>query len=224
MIFRLIIGFGIGIGLSGWSYADISLEQAMRSELAKKFAHAQIELNTPSLGGGLSITDSVRSATLISESRGIADFVVMTKAGHRQVAQIAFSAMVPAFIANSRVRPGEKLSASNFKLQQINVAHGLAYEYRGLMLSPETNLDQFEARQTILEGQYPLSSGIQKIPDIRRGDSVRVQLMSGDIQLTTQGTAQEPAYLNGAVRVLTNKTKKELIGKALDNGVVEVRL
>ena len=44
------------------------------------------------------------------------------------------------------------------------------------------------------------------------------------MSLTTAGTAEEPAYFDAPVRVMAAKTKRELVGKLLAGGVVEVRL
>ena len=51
-----------------------------------------------------------------------------------------------------------------------------------------TDIAHLEARQTILEGQTLLSSAVERIPDVRRGDSVRVQLVSNGIMLSIAAT------------------------------------
>jgi flagella basal body P-ring formation protein FlgA len=132
--------------------------------------------------------------------------------------------MVPTFVALKRIHPGEKLSRGEFQIQPINIAQGLAYQYRGVMLGSKEKIEGLEARQTILEGQYPLTSGVERIPDIRRGDTVELKIVSGTIRLSTMGQVQEPGYLGESVRVLTRKAKKELVGKLRAGGIVEVRL
>jgi len=38
------------------------------------------------------------------------------------------------------------------------------------------------------------------------------------------GTVQEPGYLNKNIRILTQKSKKELVGQLKEGGIVEVKL
>lgn len=141
-----------------------------------------------------------------------------------------FSALMPAWIASRRVFPGEKLDPSAFSTQEINVASGQFRDVRGLIVSPkgpngeDGTLAALQSRQTVLEGGILLSSAVERVPDVRRGDSVRVNLVSGGLVLTVPGVAQEPAYLSGHVRVITDRTKRELVGELEPGGVVEVRL
>jgi flagella basal body P-ring formation protein FlgA len=135
-----------------------------------------------------------------------------------------FAAYVPAWVAVRRVLPGERLSPDQFVKQEVDVAQGMAREYRGVILPPSGKLEGLESRQTILEGQFALSSGVQRVPDLRRGEAVRVNLVSGEVVLSTSGVAQEPAYVDGSVRIVASKSKKEMTGTLRENGVVEVKL
>ena len=167
----------------------------------------------------------LKQVRILSESgTGTADYSSLYSDGSSAIGQVRFSAMVPTFVALKRVHPGDKISRGDFQIQPINVAQGLAYQYRGVMLGVKEKIDGLQARQTILEGQYPLTNGVERIPDIRRGDTVELKIVSGEIQLSTMGLVQEPGYLNQSVRVLTQKAKKELVGKLRAGGIVEVRL
>ena len=138
----------------------------------------------------------------------------------------AFSAFLPAWVASRRVFPNEKLDANAFTKQEVNVASGQYRDMRGLIViaKADDNLASLQSRQTLLEGGILLSSAIERIPDVRRGDAIRINLVSGGLTLTIPGVAEEPAYLTGHVRVMTNQTKRELLGELEPGGVVEVRL
>ncbi len=129
-----------------------------------------------------------------------------------------------AWVALKRIYPGEKLIPEFFKLQEVDVSQGWAKEVRTDLLPKEINLSQLEARQSILEGQFALLSGVQKIPDIKRGERVQVRLISGGVALSTSATAEEPAYVHGSVHVMTGKTKRVLVGVLLEDKSVEVKL
>jgi flagella basal body P-ring formation protein FlgA len=234
MILKFVIGFGIGIALSTFGYAseknevkkdEEKVEAALRQELGKRYPGAAIDFlagsTFPIAGAG----QGVSSIRILSDGgTGTADYAVIFSDGTRSIAQARFSAWFPTYVSTKRIHPGEKLSKTEFRVQSVNVAEGLAYQYRGVMLNAKEAIDGLQARQTILEGQYPLTSGVEKVPDIRRGDAIQLRIQAGEILLTTGAIVQEPGYLNQNVRVLTQKTKKELTGQLREGGVVEVKL
>jgi flagella basal body P-ring formation protein FlgA len=232
-ILKFAIGLVLGAALSVVGFAaekdeaispkdDAVLETLVRQELSKRFNGASIEFLP---GTTFPVGRTVSQVRILSESgTGMADYSVAFADGTRSIGQAHFSAMVPTFVASRRIRPGEKLSRGDFQIQSVNVAQGVAYQYRGVMLPVKEEIEALQARQTILEGQYPLTNGVEKIPDSRRGDTVEVKVVSGEIELSTMGTIQEPGYVDQNVRILTQKTKKELVGKLRKGGVVEVRL
>lgn len=135
-----------------------------------------------------------------------------------------YSALMMAPIAVRRIQPRERLNRQLFVEREIDVAKGVAREYRGLILAPSTNFDELEAKQTILEGQYPISSGVVRVPDVRQGDSVQLRLVSGGLTLTTMAIAEESASVGGNIRILSRETKKQMIGRLKDRTLVEVNL
>jgi flagella basal body P-ring formation protein FlgA len=110
------------------------------------------------------------------------------------------------------------------KLQEVNVASGLAHEYRGILLSSAEDLSRLEARQTLLEGGVVTATAVRRIPDLRRGDAVRIEVISGDVHLSAPALALEPGVINQKIKVQTLKTKRELVGLLRSGGTVEVRL
>jgi flagella basal body P-ring formation protein FlgA len=202
------------------------LSDSLRHELITNYPGTRIELANDVRWTSGALPEDFESVSFRGEtSRGELLFAVTSPSTRKQATgQVSFSAWAPARIALKRVHPGDKLSAEQFRTQEINVASGMAREYRGVILEPETPVGNLEARQTVLEGQFLLTTAVQRVPDIRRGDSVRVQLTANGLSLSTLGVAEEPAYLNGQVRVMASRTKRELVGKLLPNGIVEVKL
>lgn len=227
------IAFGVGLALSHFGFAaektEEKIESLLRSELSKRFSNpsttAAIEFLTGTTFPIIPEGKQVSQVRILSEAgTGTADYSVLFADGSSSLGQARFSAMVPTFVAVKRIHPGDKISRGDFQIQSVNVAQGLAYQYRGVMIGSKESVDGLQARQTILEGQYPLTSGVERMPDIRRGDTVQVKIVSGDIQLSTLGTVQEPGYLNRSIRILTQKTKKELVGLLKEGSIVEVKL
>jgi flagella basal body P-ring formation protein FlgA len=210
---------------SSSSHPGPTLGERLKAELSRKFPGTKIVLDDNIQG---SVPGQIDQVSLVDEnSRGEARFLVSGTSGDQKVQtelQTRFAALAPALVATRRIQPGEKLSRDLFTHQEVNVASGMAREFRGVMLPESHDLSRLESRQTILAGQFATFTAVQKVPDIRRGEAVRVQMQSGEIRLSTQGVAQEPAYLDGQIRILTQKTKRELVGKLKANGIVEVQL
>jgi flagella basal body P-ring formation protein FlgA len=211
------------------AFAAVTLGDEIRSELGKVFPGARIELSSEirMIRGELPV--KVKSIRFISDNlRGEAIFALQgeNKQGVSVDTEVSagFLAWTPAWIAARRILPGERLSPELFNLREVNVATGLPRELRGVILPKTVDVSQLEARQTVLEGQFAVTTGVRKVPDIRRGDAVRIHIRSGGLTVTTSGVSEEPAYYDSNLRVLTTKTKRELVGKLTKDGVVEVRL
>lgn len=231
---KLIIGFICGIALShfGWAATGLESKNELRNKmisiLQERFPGAAIEIiSGSSTSGPCEGRCSVKNVSLVRENgTGVAEFRYQL-AGQESVIeteQVTFSAKVPTWIAKKRIRPGEKLNTSDFDSVEVDVSKGIAHQYRGQMLKSDIDLNSLQARLTVLEGQYPLSNGVEKVPTIRKGDVVQVKVTSGDIQLMTQAIAQEAGYEDQKLRVITQKNKRELTGLLKEGGVVEVKL
>ncbi len=237
MFYRLLLVFLIALGIgaaraqaaeapSGESSAGSQdpINVLVKAELAKNFSGARIEL----LGSvrwlsGAPQPRASEVSNLTENGRGEATFTALGIDGVSQ-ASVSFSAWVPAWVASRRTMPNERIVADSFTRQQMNVASGMAHELRGVILPSDSSLANLQSRQTIMEGQALLSSAVERIPDVRKGDPIRILMSSGDLQLSTQGVAEEPGYVNSPLRVMTGKSKRELTGMLESDGVVEVKL
>jgi flagella basal body P-ring formation protein FlgA len=227
-IFSFLL-LSLAVSLRGAPCHADTVSELLKKELSKTYSGARVEL------GAIQWTRGVRSDPYQSvvfygdDARGNAHFLLRAggASGAPTVSSegwVAFSAWLPAKVALRRIHPGEKLTPDAFVTQQVDVATGLGREYRGVIFPSEAEVTAFESTQTLLEGQFLLGSGVRKIPDIRRGDSVRIQLIAGDLILSTQGIAQEAGYLNGSIRALTTRNKREVSGLLKADGVLEVKL
>ncbi len=217
---------------------DSGILEALTRQISENYGSAQVKISGPiewtkqspgmnlktDLGKINAMTTGKSVQILNDNARGELRFSVSGGKGEYAEGTLPFSAWVPARIAVKRVHPGELLRNEWFITQKINVSSGPAREYRGILLSLDHDLSKLESVQTIMEGQFLTSSAVRNVPDIRRGDSVRIHLIKEGMTLSTQGTAQEPGYVNRQLRVLTGKTKRELLGQLQPDGIVEVKL
>ncbi len=188
------------------------------------------EIRVPNLEK-LSKTEEIQSfgkidrVKIIEErSNGVAMIDLISAEGKELRIQTPYEALVKVPIAVHRIFPNTRLTKEDFRLETINVSTGSGKDYRGMIVFDLNTLDQVETKQTILENQFVLRSQIQKSPDLRKGETVQVEMVSGELSLITAGTVLENAYFGNPVRVLTSKTKKEISGKAREDHSVEVRL
>jgi flagella basal body P-ring formation protein FlgA len=202
------------------------LDSRIKKEISKSYAGARIDLlSDVKWTVGNPLVNPRNILIMSDDGKGNLRFSTTdSQTGSYSEGWISFAAWLPAKVALQRIRPGQALSADLFVTQEVNVSTGQAREYRAVILQDDLDLARLEATQTILEGQFLLSTGIKRTPDIRRGDTVRIHLISGDLTLTTSGIAEEPAYLSSQVKVMTGKSKRELQGSLLPGGIVEVKL
>jgi flagella basal body P-ring formation protein FlgA len=197
------------------------LKAKIRVALGHEYPSARIDLNGPIKLIRGEFPSQIRSVSLTSEPvRGEAHLLIN---GTVEISSV-YEALMSARIAKRRIPPGQKLDADMFVEQEVNVASGLAYEMRGLILPQEEDVTRLETRQTVMEGQFLVSNAVQKIPDIRKGDSVSIHISSGKLSLTTQGFAAEPGFSDNPIKVIVAKSKRELTGELRPGGSVEVNL
>lgn len=204
----------------------------MKSALTEKIADAEIRI--PSLEKicsrpPLSDYVEIKRVRLVEDkATGVALFEVNGKTStgldQADLVQTPYSAWKRAIIAKRRVYPNTKLKSEDFAISEVNVATGAAREYRGVMLPAGTELAGLQSKQSILENQFVTTPAVEKSPDVHRGDTIKLDLVSGELTLSTQATAVEPGLIGERVKVLTTKTKKEMVGVLREDHSVEVRL
>lgn len=202
------------------------LREDIRKEICKIYSNARIELTGAfqwQQGGQPREWDKLQIYE--QKGKGLISFSLKDKETSKtSQGSVLFAAWVPGVIAIRRIQPGESLNDTLFEQQDLNVAVGSVHDFRGLLVPKEITVSTLEARQTIMEGQFLLTSAVRRIPDIRKGDAVQIVIVSGGLTLVTTGIAEESGYLHGTLRVLASKTKKILVGKLNSSSSVEVKL
>ncbi len=205
---------------------EVQLKKMIKLELAKAYPEAQVEVyGHPRWLTDRSIESPRRVTLLGDDSKGHIHFSVQGENFSNDAeGWFSFSAWTMGRVATKRIRPGEVLDVGSFVEQKIDVAVGSAREYRGVILPATVPTSKLESLQTILEGQFLTSTAVRRIPDVRRGDPLQVQIESSGLLIRTSGVAEEPSYVGRTIRVQTLRAKRELTGQLLEGGVVEVRI
>lgn len=220
--------FGVILGWQqGWgAVSPVDWTSQAKAALMQRYPTAQIELGEKVTIERGQIPASVSSVGILEENMRGEVRLSLTDQDSNATAEVRvpYVAVAKVWVAKKRVHPGERLIADDFMISAVNLSSPNIREFRGLILTAHENLAQLEARQTLLEGQYIMMNAVQKIPDVRRGDPITVRIMMDGMTLSTAGMAEEPAYLNGSIKIMTSKTKRNLTGKLVERGVVEVSL
>ncbi len=230
MLFFAGLGFSVASAFAG-SPSD-RLANLIRASLSAAIPDASIVI--PSLeqtcsAPPLSTFERFDRVRLVEDrANGTALFEVTgrTPSGLEKIelVQTPYSAWKKVLIPNRRIYPNTKLQESDFRITEMNVASGPIREYRGVLLTADAPMGHLQTRQTLLEGRFVTTSSVERQPDVRRGDTVRLDLVSGDLTLSTQATASENGSVGDRIRVMAPKTKKEVVGIVRDDHSVEVAL
>lgn len=218
LVFLLFISFS--------AKAEIrTIDDQVREDLSRRFSASKIEFSGPGRWTrGSPIRDALSIEFTGEPTPGEATYQVRGAEGFTSEWTISFRALQNAYLAVRRIRPGERLNPDAAQVREINVAQGIARELRNLILKSDVVIEQLESRQTFLEGQLITLQGVNRIPDVRRGDAVQVRLVGSGVILNTMGIVQEPARIGDSVRVLTRSTKREIVGRLTDGRIAEVAL
>ncbi len=230
----LLIFSSLANAESGSAGTDLTtrLSSLVQSTLSEKIAGAEIRIpSLKKLAAQKAITEftEIKSLRLVEDRpSGTAVFEVIgldqDQKEKSEMIQTPYEAWKRVPVANKRIYPNSRLKNEDFKISEVNVATGMAREYRGIMLPADSNFNQLQTKQTILENQFVVSTAVEKQPDLRKGDTVKLLLVSGDLTLTTQAVAEEPASVGDRIRVMTVKSKREIVGKVSEDHSVEVSL
>jgi flagella basal body P-ring formation protein FlgA len=217
------------------NYAAVSLENEsvhlvkskLKRELDQKYPDCRVEILEGVENIESDFLDHVEQAVLLSEDAGFAVFriySVFEKRSRTKEVRVKFAAWKTVPMAVRRIQPKEVLNSSFFSNQEVNVSAPPHRIYRGAIVDQNTDFTKYESKQTLMEGQYPLVSAIEKIPDVRRGVTLTVRLVSNGLSLSTGATALESGRVGSIIKVQSNSTKQELRGKLTEEGYVEVKL
>ncbi|WP_448583349.1 flagellar basal body P-ring formation chaperone FlgA [Thermocrinis sp.] len=123
---------------------------------------------------------------------------------------------VKFFVAKQDIPKGTALSAELF-VEEERWLRSIPNDFR---LNRE-ELENYQASVHIPKGSILRRSIIKPLPVVERGDVVKLIFHSGNIEITTYGTALDRGEVGKIVRVKT-QAGKIMKGKVIDRGVVEL--
>ena len=99
----------------------------------------------------------------------------------------------------------------------------ISRDYENLIRDPELVVGLMTNR-VVQEGATLRKSMLREIPDIKKGDEVKVQLVSGDLEVTVDGKVKDDGKIGDKVRVICKTTGKQVSGIIRSPQLVVVQL
>ncbi len=124
-----------------------------------------------------------------------------------------------AVTARRTIFPGEEINVENAVLQKVQLPG-----------EPEEPVHSFEALKGRLSGKTIEAGAVVTVQDLRlvplveKGQAVDVILKSGLLTIRMRGIAQTDGFFGATVRVRNPESKKDVFGKVVDRGTVEIRM
>lgn len=219
---------GMESALSDATENALKIKKEAQKGLTSRYAGLRLEIsNHPRLVSGTAPRKITSIQFLGENHNGEAILKVKGTTGaqfHHATMHLDFSAWMKLPVAKKRIPAGHRLSKELFSIQEVDVSRGMKKQTRGLALTPDTDFSKFEARTSLLEGHFPLLNGVREVPNVRRGDTLKIRLVAGGLTVSTSGIAQADGYQNKSLKVLTQKGKRVVSGVLKEGNVLEVEL
>jgi len=120
-------------------------------------------------------------------------------------------------MAIRNIRHLEPLTSSNIKFIRIP----LARVPHNTILNP-AGIDNMQAKGTIRAGTIINSGMVLVIPDIRKGDRIRLKVNNKGFMVTTMGRAKEDGFNGERIKVVNLRSNKIVTGIVRDKKCVEI--
>jgi flagella basal body P-ring formation protein FlgA len=123
----------------------------------------------------------------------------------------------PVVVATRPVGRGEVLAADDLAVDRRD----LSQMPRGVVTDPADALAHVTRAPLMANAPVRLEQ-LHAPMAVRRGDVVQLVAARGSLRITTPGEVRDDAGVGEQVRVVNRSTRKELYGRVLDGGTVEV--
>ena len=201
--------------------AKTPIRESVRQALANHHARANISIEEIEKENQI---NQAQSSQVVYDPGGGAAIVRVQTDGTPLDLRVRYSAHMRIPLAVRKIQPMEKLVESDFRFETVDVSKGMYPSLRGLVVEHLDGILQHETKQTILPGQPPLTNGLQRIADVRRGDVLQLRMLGQGVSIQATAQAEEQGHLGQSIRVLIQRTKKPMQAKIIDAKTVEVQL
>jgi len=123
----------------------------------------------------------------------------------------------PVLVADHMHRRGEEIVPESYRLEERDVT-----KVRGNYYVDALMLQDMQAKRTLSVGDIITDSHVQKVPVIKRGDSIKLVARAGRMSMSATGEALQDGGVGDRIRVKNSDSGKVIYGHVLDGGIIQV--
>lgn len=136
----------------------------------------------------------------------------------RGVVTVRLRAVESVMVANRGLSRGEVVGAQDFRRASRDVS-----DLRSPPITQASDLLGMRVRQSIQAGNVWQPRHLETVPVVKRGERVRLRLVSGGLQIDGAGKAGEDGRAGDWIRVLNDASRRYVTGQVDEEGTVHVR-
>ena len=156
--------------------------------------------------------------SILSSHRFTVIFRIDSRVEKNLAVQAELEAIAPVAVAAANLRRGTVIQESDISFAQLDIIN-----LRNPCLDPEELIGK-RIKRSVRQG-YPFDlQAVELPPIIRRGELVTIFVRKGPLLVTAKGIARHDAIQGAMVKVLNKNSKKEILCRAEEPGLVQVEL
>ena len=132
---------------------------------------------------------------------------------------VDLSIYIDVVIATKKLKRGEIVQREKISIKRLK----FSWDYGNLIKSINSAVG-LATKQVIREGEILKRSWLREPPDIRRGDKIKVQILSRDLVVTTSGEVKEDGLVGDKVKIVCAATGKHVYGIVQSPQLVTIQL
>ena len=121
------------------------------------------------------------------------------------------------FVAVRALRSGEIISEDMFRKEKIETTF-----LKGNYVKNFTKVSGKRLRRFINAGDVLFYDSVEDIPLVRRGEKVRIEVVSRFVRVETTGVAKQDGWLGDKIKVFVNASRKTIEGEVSGKGTVRI--
>ena len=145
--------------------------------------------------------------------------------GKRVVKKLPISVQVCGWfdvvVAGKDIRGGSVLNRRDLKVKRVKFLRGAVDFFRA---ADASCIAGNVAKRFIRAGEVLRPHMIKKRPLLKRGERVKVRIISNNVEIATYGKVKEDGYVGESVRVVCEPADRIFVGTVLDSLTVLVKL
>ncbi|HMA62857.1 MAG TPA: flagellar basal body P-ring formation chaperone FlgA [bacterium] len=126
---------------------------------------------------------------------------------------------IPVLLASEKIRYGQPITSDQVSLEKIEVDRNLDKFFLS-----QPNQKDLISTQLIRKNEIIKKSMVKSRPDVKRGEQVKVHLISGAILIKTEGRIRKDCSIGESVQVTLESSRRSLRGQVKNPDLVVVNL